>query len=64
MPAYRGSRAVTNLILTAALEAQQHGVNTFLLQTTAGARLERLLRIHGFKRMFTRVPYTLYEYSR
>ena len=64
MPTYRGSRAVTNLILTAALTAQRRGVNTILLQTTAGARLERLLRIQGFKRIFTRVAYTFYEYAR
>jgi hypothetical protein len=60
LPAYRGSRAISNLFITAAQEAQKRGVDTVLLQTAAGAPLERMLRISGFKRVFTRVGYTLH----
>jgi N-acetylglutamate synthase-like GNAT family acetyltransferase len=59
IPAHRGSKAVTNLIFKAGKLAQEQGVDRLLLQTTAGTLLERLLRISGFKRMFTRTAYTL-----
>lgn len=59
VPAHRGSGAVTNLIFKAARIAQEQGVEVLLLQTAAGTLLERLLRMGGFKRMFTRVAYTL-----
>jgi hypothetical protein len=59
VPAHRGSRAATNLVYQAGKTAQEHGVDTLLLQTTAGTLLERLLRINGFKQMFTRVACTL-----
>jgi hypothetical protein len=46
-------------VIQAVADAQQQGVDTLILQTTAGARLERLLRIYGFKKIFSRVGYTL-----
>jgi hypothetical protein len=59
IPAHRGSRAISMLVLEAIHQARQQGAETLLLQTTAGALLERLLRINGFKRAFTRIGYTL-----
>jgi hypothetical protein len=61
IPAYRGSGAVTNLIVRAAGEAQAHQVDTLLLQTASATPLERLLRLNGFKKLFTRTAYTLHE---
>jgi len=58
-PAYRRSGAATNLATRAAMDAQAQGVDTLILQTTAGGRLERLLRISGFKTAFTRNCYSL-----
>lgn len=59
IPAYRGSRASSMLMVKIIQQARQQGVETLLLQTTAGAPLERYLRINGFKRAFTRIGYTL-----
>lgn len=59
VPAFRRKKAVTNLTIAAVKTAQQQGVDTLLLQTTAGLLLERLLGIYGFKKIFTRVAYTL-----
>jgi hypothetical protein len=59
MPAQRGSQASRNLVLQAACQAQQHGVETLVLQTTAGTSLERFLRLQGFKRAFTRISFSL-----
>jgi hypothetical protein len=59
IPQQRGSKAIFNLIVQAMRQAQQQGVETLLLQTAAGTPLERLLRISGFKRAFTRIGYTL-----
>jgi hypothetical protein len=59
IPAFRRSGAVTNLATRAAIDARAHFVDTLILQTTAGTRLERLLRISGFKKAFTRTCYTL-----
>jgi hypothetical protein len=59
MPAQRGSQASRNLVLQAARQAQQHGVETLVLQTTAGTSLERFLRLQGFKRAFTRISFSL-----
>ena len=59
IPALRGSKAIFTLIVRAIQQAHREGVETLLLQTTAGAPLERLLRINGFKRVFTRIGYTL-----
>ncbi|NJN93196.1 MAG: GNAT family N-acetyltransferase [Anaerolineales bacterium] len=59
IPAYRGSKAATNLFFQASRTAQAQGVDTLLLQTTAGRLLERLLRIGGCNPMFTRTAYTL-----
>jgi hypothetical protein len=55
----RGRGAVTNMVIAAVKEAQRRGVDTLMLQTTAGTRLERLLRIWGFERVFTRTCYVL-----
>lgn len=58
-PEYRRSGAANNLVVAAANDAQSRGVNKLILQTIAGTRLERLLRISGFKRVFTRTSFTL-----
>jgi GNAT superfamily N-acetyltransferase len=57
--ARRGKGAATNLVAQAAREALDHGVQTLMLQTTAGTLLERFLRIKGFRRAFTRTCYVL-----
>jgi hypothetical protein len=59
LPHKRGKRIIFNLTVTAAQQAQQDGVDTLVLQTTAGFLLERLLQIYGFKKAFTRTSYTL-----
>ncbi|MFN8455701.1 MAG: hypothetical protein U0401_13710 [Anaerolineae bacterium] len=59
IPAQRGSKTIFSLCTHVARQAQQHGLDTLILQTTAGALLERFLRINGFKRAFTRIGYTL-----
>lgn len=59
VPAHRGSRVISILVAETIRQARQHGAATLLLQTTAGAPLERLLRINGFKRAFTRIGYIL-----
>lgn len=53
--------AATNMVIAALLEAQRQGVTTVMLQTVAGTRLERFLRIYGFRRAFTRTCYVLDE---
>ena len=55
----RGSRVASNLAIAAARQALEDGVQTFMLQTTSGTWLERLLRISGFKRAFARTCYVL-----
>ncbi len=59
LPTHRGSGAATNLVIRAAADARKRGVDTLITQTTADTRLERLLRLSGFKRAFTRTCYTL-----
>lgn len=59
LPAFRRKKAVTNLTIEAIKMAKQEGVDTLVLQTTAGFMLERLLGIYGFKKLFTRIAYTL-----
>ena len=59
LPAYRGRGVATNLAVRAAIEAREHGVDTLMLQTAADTWLEDFLRITGFRRAFTRSPYTL-----
>jgi hypothetical protein len=59
VPAHRRSGVVFELTLQAARDAKGEGVDTLVLQTTAGAPLERLLRLYGFKRVFTRTAYNL-----
>lgn len=59
IPAFRRGGAATNLATRAALDARAHFVDTLILQTTAGTPLERLLRISGFKKAFTRTCYSL-----
>ncbi len=62
LPEHRGSSAISNLFIRGAEEARQRGgIDTMFLQTTAGAPLERLLRIWGFKTAFTRTGYTWHE---
>ncbi|MGC9347305.1 MAG: GNAT family N-acetyltransferase [Anaerolineae bacterium] len=60
----RSRGAAMNLVIAVVKEARKHGVETLMLQTAAGTLLERLLRIGGFRRVFTRTCYTLdYESS-
>lgn len=59
LPSRRGRHAASNLAVQAALDARAAGVETLMLQTRADTMLERFLRIHGFKRLFTRTGYTL-----
>ena len=59
VPAHRRSGVVFELILQAASDAKREGVDTLVLQTTANAPLERLLRLYGFKRAFVRTAYKL-----
>lgn len=58
-PGHRRRGAITNLGIETITEAREQGVETLMLQTTAGTLLERLLRINGFKKVFTRTCYTL-----
>jgi len=59
VPAHRRGKAISNLTIQAARDAQKEGAKTVILQTAANTLLERLLRISGFKRVFTRTSYTL-----
>lgn len=59
IPSRRRTGAAMNLAIAAIAEARDQGAETVLLQTAAGTPLERLLRISGFTRAFTRVGYTL-----
>jgi hypothetical protein len=59
IPTKRGKRIIFNLAVEAARQAKEDGVDTLVLQTTIGFLLERLLRIYGFKKVFTRTSYTL-----
>jgi len=56
---HRRSGAATNLTAQAVRKAQQLGIETLIQQTDAGRPLERLLRITGFERVFTRDYYHL-----
>jgi GNAT superfamily N-acetyltransferase len=59
IPEHRGGGASYNLIIQAGHDAQHLGCDALVLQTTAGTKLERYLRMAGFKRTFTRTNYTL-----
>jgi hypothetical protein len=59
IPNKRGKRIIFNLTVEAGRQAKENGVNTLVLQTTTGFLLERLLRIYGFKKAFSRTSYTL-----
>ena len=59
IPNKRGKRIVFNLSVEAIRQAKEDGVDTLVLQTSAGFLLERLLRIYGFKKVFSRTSYTL-----
>jgi GNAT superfamily N-acetyltransferase len=59
LPDHRRGGAATALAVQAATQALGQGVDTLVLQTAAGAPLERLLRISGFKPAFIRTCYTL-----
>jgi N-acetylglutamate synthase-like GNAT family acetyltransferase len=58
-PAFRRRGAIYALAAAAGIEAQQRGIETLIVQTTAGMSLERLLRISGFRQAFTRACYVL-----
>jgi hypothetical protein len=60
---HRRSGAATNMVVRAAIDARDLGVDTLMLQTTADTPLERLLRISGFKRAFSRTCYVLSDES-
>lgn len=53
----RGTRIASSLGYQVREDAQAEGMQTTVLQTTAGALLERFLRIIGFERGFTRTCY-------
>ncbi|MGC9398507.1 MAG: GNAT family N-acetyltransferase [Anaerolineae bacterium] len=57
VPVRRGTRIASSLGYQAREDARAEGVETVVLQTTAGALLERFLRIVGFERGFTRRCY-------
>jgi hypothetical protein len=59
VPSQRRGGAATNLVIQALRDAREQGLETIVLQTTAGTSLERLLRISGFARAFTRSCYLL-----
>lgn len=59
----RRSGAATNLVIQALHDAREEGLKTIVLQTVAGTSLERLLRISGFVRAFTRSCYVLSDDS-
>jgi GNAT superfamily N-acetyltransferase len=58
LPVYHGKRVATSLAVKAITEAKEQGVNTMMVQTV-NPKLERLLRMSGFKTAFTRTRYTL-----
>jgi hypothetical protein len=58
LPNRRGSRAATNMTIQAVQDAKAQGIDTLMLQTTAGTRLERLLRINSFRTAFIRDCYS------
>ena len=58
---FRRSGAATNLVIQAVREAQRLRIETLIQQTEAARPLERLLRITGFERVFTRTYYQLNE---
>lgn len=59
LPDQRRSGAATNLVIQALYDAREEGLETIVLQTTAGTPLERLLCISGFTTSFTRSCYVL-----
>ena len=61
IPDQRGRKVAFNLMIAAGQQAQQAGVETLVLQTSAGIMLERLLGLYGFKKVFTRTHYAYCE---
>jgi hypothetical protein len=59
VPAHRRCGAAHNLGIDASIVAKKRGIDTLISQTAAGTPLERLTRISGFRREFTRTCYTL-----
>jgi hypothetical protein len=57
VPEHRRGGAATTLMVRAGTDAREAGVATLMLQTSASTPLERLLRISGFRRAFTRTCY-------
>jgi GNAT superfamily N-acetyltransferase len=58
LPSQRRNRAGTALTVKAVTDARAQGMHTMMLQTT-NQKLERFLRISGFRTMFTRTRYIL-----
>jgi len=58
LPTHRGKKVATSLAVKAVTEAKEQGVNTMMVQTV-NPKLERLLRMSGFKTAFTRTRYTV-----
>ncbi len=59
VPAHRRKGIISDLAIEATQTARQQGVERLLLQTTVGFLLEKLLNFYGFKKVFTRVSYSL-----
>jgi hypothetical protein len=59
LPRRRRGQVSFGLATEVVRAAQARGLETVILQTTAGKRLERFLNINGFKTLFTRYCYVL-----
>lgn len=59
IPEARRSGAATNAALQAYTDARAAGLHTIIGQTLAGGKVERTLRLAGFKRAFVRQSYIL-----
>ncbi len=59
LPEHRRSGAATNLALKVVNDAREHQVDTLIGQAVGGGLVERLLRLSGFKRVFSRIGYSL-----
>ena len=58
VPEVRRTRVATTLVVRAMADAAKDGVETVIIQTEANTPLERLLRISGFERAFTRTCFS------
>jgi len=59
LPEYRGTRTIFNLAAEVIAEAKHEGVEAIVIQTSLGTKLERYMRIVGFKPAFRRTEYKL-----